>query len=234
MEEDKESRPARDLIGVHREGFLVAYEDLPWPGTDFETERFLYLRLVTRSGQPADEPIVRVPSSKFMMAERESRFVGVAMPYSPHPVIHVVPDGHVYSGSTGAIAVSVRTVSGSERGLIRYAPEPVPITDGELEAWMGRLSNVASGLLRSSDLSETKPACSTFVADEHGRLWVSLTSADAGAKTAQWLVIDPQSRVVGEVALPSSVTLEAIVGGRAYAIDEGDDGLALVVYEVVE
>ena len=232
--EDKGSRPARGLIGVHAEGFLVTYEDLPWPGTDFETERFLYLRLVSRSGQPADEPIVRVPSSQFMMVERGSRFVGVAMPWSPHPVIFAPPDGHVYSGSTESIAVAVRAVSGVERGFIQHALEPVPITNRELEAWIGRLSEAASGLLRSSDLRKTKPACSTFIADDQGRIWVSLTSADAEATMAEWLVLDAQNRVAGQVALPSSVTLEVIAGGRAYAIDEGDDGLALMVYEIVE
>ena len=232
--EDEGSRPARGLIGAHAEGYVVTYEDLPLPGMDFETERFLYARLVTRSGQPADEPIVRVPSSQFMMVVRGSRFVGVAMPFSPFPVIYLAPDGHIFSGYTESVDVSVTAVSGGERGFIRHALEPVPITDSELEAWIGRLSDEASGILRSSDLRETKPACSTFIADDHGRIWVSLTSADAESTTAQWLVLDAQSRVAGQVALPSSVTLEVIAGGRAYAIDEGDDGLALVVYEIVE
>ena len=118
--EDKDSRPPRDLIGVHEEGFLVTYEDLPWPGTDFETERFMYLRTVTRNGQPAEKHMAQVPSSKFMMVQAGDRFIGVAMPYSPHPVIYVAPDGHVYSGSTESIAVSVRAISGEERGFIRH------------------------------------------------------------------------------------------------------------------
>ena len=99
---------------------------------------------------------------------------------------------------------------------------------------MEMLSKDAAELLRKSDLRETKPACSTFVADDQGRIWVRRTSEDSGATNAQWLVLDAQSRMAGEVALPSSVTLQLVVGGRAYAVDEGDEGLVLVVYEVAE
>ncbi len=231
---DKDTRPARDLIGVHEEGFLVTYEDLPLPGTDFESERFVYLRSVGRNGQPADEPIVRVPSSKFMMVQRESRFLGVAMPYSPYPVIYLAPDGHIYSGSTESIAVSVRAISGAERRFILHALEPIPITRNELDGWIDRRSEDAAEQLRNSNLNETKPACSTFVADDHGRIWVRRTLADSDAAAAQWLVLDAQSRRVGEVALPTSVTLEVVIGRRAYAVDEGDEGLTLVVYAVAE
>ncbi len=232
--EDKDSRPPRDLIGVHEEGFLVTYEDLPWPDTDFETERFMFLRTVTRNGQPAEKHMAQVPSSKFMMVQTGDRFIGVAMPYSPHPVIHVAPDGHVYSGSTESIAVSVRAISGEERGFIRHTTEPIPITGSELNEWMEILSEDAAELLRKSDLRETKPACSTFVADDQGRIWVRRTSEDFEATNTQWLVLDARSRVAGEVALPSSVTLELVVGRTAYAVDEGDEGLTLVIYAVAE
>ena len=39
---DTGDRPARDLVGVLEVGFVVTYEDVPFPGTDFATERFKY------------------------------------------------------------------------------------------------------------------------------------------------------------------------------------------------
>ncbi len=232
--EDTDSRPARDLIGVIKAGFVVTYEDLPWPGTDFTTERYKYARVVSWQGQAADESIVRVPSSEYMMVRMGNRFLGAAMPYPRDPVLYLGPNEYVYSGSTEAVAISVTAANGVQRETVTHTLESIPITDSELEKWLEPLSDQTSRLIRNSDLRETKPAYAAFVVDDSGRIWVRPTQTDPEAAEAEWIVLDIQSRVVGKVVLPSSVNLQVIAAKRAYAVDEGTTGVTLAVYEIVE
>lgn len=89
-------------------------------------------------------------------------------------------------------------------------------------------------MIRNSDLRETKPAYSAFVVDDSDRIWVRPTQTNPEATEAEWIVLDIQSRVVGKVVLPSSVNLQVIAAKRAYAVDEGNTGVTLAVYEIAE
>ena len=232
--EDIDGRSARDLIGVLESGFVVTYEDLPYPGTEFDTERYKYIRIVSRTGLAGKEFIVRVPSSEFMMVRSGNRFLGAAMPYARDPVVHMGPDEVVYSGSTESIAVVVTAVSGGMLGTIEHSLEAIPITNSELEDWMGLLSDETASLVRKANLRTTKPAYTTLVVDDSGRIWVKPTQSDSEAKDVKWLVLDAQSRLVGTVVLPSSVDLYVITGGRAYAVDETESDVVLVVFQIAE
>ena len=232
--EDTDGRSARDLIGVLESGFIVTYEDLPWPGTEFDTERYKYARMVSHTGLAGKESIVRVPSSEFMMVRSGNRFLGAAMPYPRDPVIHLGPDELVYSGSTESIAVAVTAASGATLRTIEHSLEAIPITDSELEDWIGLLSDETARLVRKANFRKTKPTYSTLVVDDSGRIWVKPTQSDSEAKDVQWLVLDAQSRIVGTVVLPSSVDLNVITGGRAYAVDETESDVVLVVFQVAE
>jgi len=232
--EDIDGRSARDLIGVLESGFVVTYEDLPWPGTEFNSERYKYARIVSHTGLAGKESIVRVPSSEFMMVRSGNRFLGAAMPYPRDPVIHLGPEELVYSGSTESITVAVTAASGEMLSTIEHSLEAIPITDSELEDWMGLLSDETARLVRKANLRKTKPAYATFVVDDSGRIWVKPTQSDSEAKDVQWLVLDAQSRLVGTVVLPSSVDFDVITGGRAYAVDESESDVVLVVFQIVE
>ena len=232
--EDIDGRSARNLIGVLEPGFVVTYEDLPWPGTEFDTERYKYARIVSRTGIAGKESIVRVPSSEFMMVRSGNRFLGAAMPYPRDPVIHLGPDELVYSGSTESITVAVTAASGEMLSTIEHSLEAIPITSSELEDWIGLLSDETARLVRKANLPTTKPAYTTLVVDDGGRIWVKPTQSDSEAKDVQWLVLDAQSRLVGTVVLPSSVDLYVITGGRAYAVDETESDVMLVVFQVAE
>ena len=232
--EDIDGRPARDLIGVLESGFVVTYEDLPWPGTDFDTERYKYARIVSRTGLAGKESIVRVPSSEFMMARSGNRFLGAAMPYPRDPVIRLGPDEFIYTGSTESVAVAVTAASGAMLETIEHSLEAIPITGSELEDWIGLLSDETAKPVRKANLRTTKPAYTTLVVDDSGRIWVKPIQSDSEAEDVQWLVLDAQSRLVGTVVLPSSVDIYVITGGRAYAVDETESDVVLVVFQIAE
>lgn len=232
--EDIDGRSARDLIGVLESGFVVTYEDLPWPGTEFNSERYKYARIVSHTGLAGKESIVRVPSSEFMMVRSGNRFLGAAMPYPRDPVIYLGLDELVYSGSTESITVAVTAATGEMLSTIEHSHEAIPITSRELVDWIGLLSDETARLVRKANVRKTKPAYATFVVDDSGRIWVKPTQSDSEAKDVQWLVLDAQSRLVGTVVLPSSVDFDVITGGRAYAVDETGSDVVLVVFQIVE
>jgi len=58
-------------------------------------------------------------------------------------------------------------------------------------------------------------------------------SSIENATTADWLILDMKSEVVGVAALPINVTLKVIRNGRAYGTEQLDgEDIMVVVYEV--
>ena len=65
-----------------------------------------------------------------------------------------------------------------------------------------------------------------------GNVWVKLSSV-ANATTADWLILDMESEVVGIAVLPINVTLKVIRNGRAYGTEQLDgEDIMVVVYEI--
>lgn len=70
--------------------------------------------------------------------------------------------------------------------------------------------------------------------DPHTTLsWLKVTTPSIEGTTAEWLVLDGDSHLLGTVELPKSIRLRVIRGDRAYGEDRGEV-TTLVVYEVQE
>lgn len=69
--------------------------------------------------------------------------------------------------------------------------------------------------------------------DDRGRIWIKITPQSIVDTQAQWLILDFESRLQGQVQLPVHTNLRVIREGRAYAVERGE-GTVLVVYEIRE
>ena len=230
---DSPDRRVTDLIGVLETGFVVTYEDPAGPGTDFASERYMYTKITGRKGRVVFNPMVRAPALAWMVIEDEDYRTFVSRPFGRGPVIRLGPDEHIYSGSTESIDIAITAADGTPRKPVRHPLEAIPVTKSELDERLENHSVNTSRRLRALDLPKTKPAYSTLVVGDSGRIWVRLTKSDPNAPTAEWLVLNTESQVVGELDLPSSVYLQVVAAGRAYAVDYAD-GVVLTVYEIVE
>lgn len=221
------------FVGVLDTGFLFTWVENPGleDGTGL-TDLYVYARHVNWPGLRVQNPLVRLPGKSWLVAGTENGFTVSAIPFRPVPLIHLGPGGHVYSGLSASVDVAITTASGVPIGSITHELEAIPVLSAELEEYLEDFSSDRAQRLRPFT-PKAKPAYSSFIVDDEGRIWVRLTPADYEADTSSWLILDTESRIRGQVTLPSSVRLEVIAAGRAYATSSAD-GLTLEIFEVQE
>ncbi len=231
-EDSRGGRPDR-FVGVLDTGFLIKWvEDPSIEDGAGLTELYVSARHVNWAGLHAQHPLVRLPGKSWMVAGTDNGFTVLAIPFGPIPFIRLGPGGHVYSGSNASVDVAITTASGVPIGSITHELEAIPVTSAELEKRLGNLSSESAQSLRPFT-PKAKPVYSSFIVDDEGRIWVRLTPADYEADISSWLILDTESQVRGQVTLPSSVRLEVIAAGRAYATSSAD-GITLEIFEIQE
>lgn len=220
------------LVGVRDSGFLVTYGWPVSPGDDLEERRMHVLR-VGWSGQVLLPPVIDLPASDWLMSdEGEDRFA-TRMPFGREPVFRMGPGSTLYAGWTESVDIAVRAPDGTHGDEITHALSPISLTRDEIEEYVEGSANWYRKAILGADLPATKPAYDTFVVDDRARIWVKTSPASTADTTAQWLILDAESRLRGRVELPINTDLRVIQGERAYAVTHGEQ-TALVVYELRE
>ena len=238
--EDDGIEGAVGIIGIGEAGWIMPIQARPFqPGddgkmavhedTDFE------IRKVDLDGNYGQEIIATVRDNEMIyhVFEESGGFTIHGVPYARNAAWAMGPNDMLYYGWGDAIQISVANVDGSIQTRIHHEHDPVFITDAETEAAAQEMVNEQhEKLLAARGPHKTKPAFETFVVDEAGNIWVKLSSIE-NATTADWLILDIESDVVGIAALPINVTLKMIRNGRAYGTEQqnGED-IMVVVYEI--
>ena len=225
-----------EFIGAVPSGFLFTFDDPFDPGAD-QPDRILRARLVDWKGRIVDGLEVQLAAPKRMhvpLGNSVSLFSRV--PFNRTPVFRRGPDGLLYSGTTDSISIAISAADGSLQGNISVRLEPAPVTGDDIRAYMERYEADEVDPVRSHplfDVHKTKPAYSTFVVDDIRRVWLQMPQGDADSTSVRWILVDSDSRPIGDAMLPASATLEAVTGGRAYTVHDADVQ-TLVVYEITE
>ncbi len=238
--EDDGIKGAVGIIGIGEAGWIMPIQARPFqPGHDgkmtVHEDADFEIRKVDLDGDYGQEIIATVRDNEMIyhVFEESGGFTIHGVPYARNAAWAMGPNDMLYYGWGDAIQISVANVDGSIQTRIYHEHDPVFITDAEAEAAAQDMVNEQhEKLLAARGLHETKPAFKTFVVDEAGNVWVKLSSIE-NATTADWLILDMESEVVGIAALPINVTLKMIRNGRAYGTEQqnGED-IMVVVYEI--
>ena len=196
--------------------------------------RYTELIKVNRDGSYQKDPLGIIPDGEVIPFVQGPRAGFVGIPFARSPVLASGLDDMLYYGWNDAIEIMTVSTDGSARDTIRYEHEPVPITNAEMAEASHEEDPFRLQLLATHEPHKTKPAFQTFVVDEMSRIWIKLSGSE-GATEAEWLVLNRESNAVGRTTLPVAVNLEAIRGGYAYGVHQGDgDAPMVVVYEIRE
>ncbi len=218
------------LVGVLDTGFLVTYGWPVSPGDDLSARR-LYVMLVDWTGQVVPPPVHDLPASEWLVSEEDRLAMG--MPFGRDPVYRLGPRAKLYAGWTESVDIAVIALDRTPQRAIAHVLAPIPLTRGEVERFVEGSASWYSQAVLNAELSATKPAYETFIVDDRSRAWVKATTPSIADTMAQWLILDAESNLRGQVELPVSTDLRVIQGGRAYAVTHGE-GVAVIVYELRE
>ena len=225
-----------ELIGAVPSGFLMTFDDPLRPSFE-DIEGDERARLIDWQGSIVEGLKVQLPATKRMsvpLGNGISLFSRV--PFNRTPVFRQGPDGLLYSGTTDSIGIAISAPDGPLHGIISLQLEPAPVTGDDIRTLLDRYEADEAARVRSHplfDVHKTKPAYSTFEVDDIRRVWLQMPQSDADSVLVQWILVDADSRPVGDAMLPASATLEAVAGGRAYTVHDADVQ-TLVVYEITE
>ncbi len=238
--EDDGIMGAVGIIGIGEAGWIMPIQARPFqPGDDgkmaVHEDNNFEIRKVDLNGSYGQEIIATVRDNEMIyhVFEKSGGFTIHGVPYARNAAWAMGPNDMLYYGWGDAIQITVANIDGSIQTRIHHEHDPVFITDAEAEAAAQEMVNEEhEKLLAARGLHKTKPAFETFVVDDAGNVWVKLSSIE-NATTADWLILDMESEVVGIAALPINVTLKMIRSGRAYGTEQqnGED-IMVVVYEI--
>ena len=214
------------FFGATDSGFLMEFEE---PGTD--PPRSVHAKVVDWKGGVSQDPSLRLPAIEWIALQGPIRAMGMHMPFGRYPFFRLGPADHIYTGSSGAIDIAIVTADGMAHGNITHPHRGAPVTSRDIDEYVRNYWGDLPDQIRRAMRYETRPAYSTFQVDGDGRIWIRLTTADEDAETSQWLVLNAESQVVGELTLPATTIIQAVTSERAYATA---DNSRLVVYEISE
>ena len=215
-----------EFFGAIDRGFLVVFEE---PGSD--SPRSLDANVVGWAGDVIQDPLMRLPAVEWVFLQGPYRAMGTHMPFGRYSFFRLGPADQIYAGSSGSIDVTIVAADGTSRGSITHPLKGAPVTRSDIDEYVKDYEADIARQVRRAMRYKSRPVYSTFIVDDRGRIWIRLTSADKDADASRWLVLDAESQEVGELTLPSRTSIQAVVGGRAYATV---DGISLLVYEVSE
>ncbi len=207
-------------------GFLMEFEE---PGTD--SSRSVHAKIIGWSGSVVQDPGLSLPAIEWINLTGGVRPMGMHMPFGRYSVFRVGPANQIYAGSSGAIDVAIVAASGVSRGSITHPYMGAPVTLRDVDEYVKNYWGDLPDQIRRAMRYETRPAYSTYHVDDTGRIWLQLTTTEQEAEISRWLVLNGDSQVVGDLALPFSTIIQAVRADRAYATV---DGFSLLVYEISE
>ena len=229
------------LIGVTEKGFLFRYV-LPYCpmgnpvcGYDPDEIRLDSVNLVNKRGVITETSVAKLPAAEaFVRASSGSISVG-SLPFGKKPFF-AHKDGLLYAGWNGAIAISVISEDGDVLKTIKREYQAIPVTRREVEDIVSDFSEETRKaiLKRYASIPETKPAYDALVVDDQGHVWIR-EYPDTGKEFAKWFILDSDSKLIGEMELPTNLLLKTITRDRAYAsVNSEMYGPYIVVYEITE
>ena len=220
------------LVGVLNTGFLVTYDWPVSPGEDL-TDRRLYIMRVDWEGDVIHPPIHYLPSAEWIVSPAGEEQFAIRNPFGREPVLRMDLAGRMYAGWTESINIKVISPSGELSDSITYPLTPIPLLRQEVEDYVKDSRDWYKKAVLSADLPANKPAIEKFVVDDLERTWIKTISPSLTDTTSQWLILDKERQLYGQITLPSDTDLITIRKGRAYAVDLSK-GSTLIVYQVSE
>jgi hypothetical protein len=234
-------------------GILVPYV-VPTTEATADAPRTMSLRHLARDQPSGSRPILRVPEKQFLVSRNPSFGFSVgSLPYGREPLVRLGPGDRLYYAWTDQFVVHIYDLAGRETGQFKvpFAAERVRNDDirmlldsygSDPMAQLGRKQ-----LERAHDegrLPRTKPVLKSFVVDDRGRVWASVTNADdvlvsTGAglayrsrrpdAMARWVVVGADGKPLATARLSHGTTLRVIQRNLAYGIDVDELGVQRVV-----
>jgi len=192
------------------------------------TPRYRRVRSLSEDGVPGDT-LFTARREQSVVIRNDGVFQFRPLPFARESQIALGPEGRLYSGYEDSLRVLAHEWTGASTVIADVPAPPVPLTDADRDSALAAIGNDPMRQAVAKALPNTKPAFADLVVAEDGRLWVKRPTETAEADTTAWWILNPASKTIQEVRLPSEVDVEVVQDGRVYGTTETETGAPAVV-----
>lgn len=196
-------------------------------------ESMLYYR-INPSGTSVDTIGRFFAAEHFVEFRGNGRYSSNALPFGRRSAV-AVGDRTFYYTDGASISVTEYSPQGDPIRILRYATDPMPVTEDDLDRfleWYLSLFDetvrrrVASGL-RKLPLPATMPAVSGLLVDSEGDIWVGKYRS-AFEKARCWWIFAAEGQLLGSMCLPEGFTPHQIGADFVLGVRKDDLGVERV------
>ena len=150
------------------------------------------------------------------------------LPFSRVTQVVPGPENRLYHGFTDSLRIRATSLDGTTEAFASILADPVPVPEVERDSALGQIPQTVRGQVAKA-LPDTKPAFTDLVVTDDGRLWVKRPPQKKEANRTAWWILDPTSKTIQHLQLPSEVSVEVVQNGRVYGTSETETGAPAVV-----
>jgi len=172
-------------------------------------------RIIYEQGQSIqDNYIQRTPQETVVDNSTGAPIVKV-LPFGRNSFLRVEKGGDYYLGDwNDKLRIVHRNVKGEQIGEINLEVAERTISDADK-----LLDPRSADPAVAGQLPATHPAYVSFLVSDKGNYWINL--GQINAESTYWVVVDPNSTVLGSTLLPATTRPVRIIDGKMYAANQG-------------
>lgn len=217
-------RPYRILIpNDDRAGFIGAFRQ--------RASGALSVHRMNHEGVVETRPLLKgmAPESKVNTRKtgNGTEVVRTSPLFGREPILGLTAADEIYYGWTEAIDLTFFDLDGRQQSIWRTSSPPIPVTVDDIEFALRDASEARRRALSGAEHASTKPAVHTVIIDDESRIWTGRYTSDPEVYE-WWVTLDHGRGTSAIFSFPSSVEIQVVRGGHAYATSIDDSGAPIV------
>jgi hypothetical protein len=143
-------------------------------------------------------------------------------------VYQVDAEGNIFYGRNSEYLIKVLGPDGKHIRSIRKEYDPVKVTQEDIDEMLNRMSGLQTGVnfKEMFEFPAHFPPFQYFILDEKGGLYVRTWKKGPAKGEFDYDVFDPEGRLISQFTTKADLRLWK--GGKAYGIEETDDGFRVI------
>lgn len=196
-------------------GYVTTEVAAPIVGTDGSSdEQWLRYRVIGEDGSVINGSYINRRNQETITGDMGGMPTTRVLPFGRNSLLRVEKGGDFYLGEwNDKLKIDHFSADGTRIGGIEAAVVERPVTDADKQ-----LDPRTADPIVADKIPATHPAYVSFLVSDKGNYWVNIGQIDAD--NTYWVVLGPNSEVLGSTLLTASIRPVRIVGGKMYAANQ--------------
>lgn len=196
-------------------GYVTTEVAAPTVGTDGQSdEQWLRYRIIGEDGTVINANYISRRNQETITGDMGGMPATRVLPFGRNSLLRVEKGGDFYLGEwNDQLKIEHVGADGTRKGGIEATVAERAVTDTDKQ-----LDPRTADPIVADKIPATHPAYVSFLVSDIGNYWVNI--GQINAESTYWVVLGPNSEVLGSTLLPASIRPVRIVNGKMYAANQ--------------